>query len=27
MGTYEDVRHGSPPHAGAGVIESATPLA
>src|SRR5215471_14260804 len=26
-GTYEDVRHGSPPHAGAGVIESATPLA
>src|SRR5262249_54336209 len=26
-GTSEDVRHGSPPHAGAGVIESATPLA
>src|SRR5262245_45468117 len=27
MGTSEDVRHGSSPHAGAGVIESATPLA
>jgi len=27
MGTYEDVRHGSPPHAGEGVIGSATPLA
>src|SRR5262249_52985337 len=26
-GTSEDVRHGSPPHAGEGVIRSATPLA
>jgi len=27
MGTHEDCRHGSPHHAGEGVIGSATPLA